>query len=771
MNQRRKDRTTKAVDFSNKVVHVFNKDSSSNSPKGTAYTEPILAPNMADDSQGPGTPKETAPTNAQPKVNADQVTPATNRPNEVVDGNVQQQQPQRLTEDDRPWMVMFLGTNEGKQASAYFKTLQRQKGKQAAELLLIRRYWAWRDQYVKSQRQGTIPSPSTTPRNPANTRRQRPSIYVPDPQVSNTVPDPSTSISNNAPDAQVSNDQGQSTPQNNSNGTPPPSQGNTLNGWLPFMQFTNPIPQRLRYTPSSGNAPGGASPGGNPPGWTPPGSTPPNQTPPGQTPPGGTPPSQPPSGGSPNGHGGRGYFPSNNNDPPDGDDDMFTTASDIPEIVRRPRAWKIKPSKDDYKTLRHIKDYTKWREHLIITTRSHGLSHLLRFDYAPETQAEQEDYEYASAWFYGMLRENVKTPTGEKIIRDNISNMYIPMILSLLHKDAQKSTHAIVGIRDLYQNIVTMRLDASYRGTLHSFIRLYEDRVLDYNTRVKEGEKISETMAKVHLRTAVSTCKPLNDVQVREAEMMVVAGREYDYGQYLQVLKHQATLQDTKNASKRSVNNHALDWQDPDDACTSAEHEDEVEVNQALSEYIINAAATERNTSRMTRSTWRSLTPEAQQIWDQLDDDSKSKILQGSSNKSATRPTRTNRKTQVNVMEQVDETTEELADEPTEDIIEDLEKDTIDINKTDAITKARDEAHPADTRKMMGSKKTTREANALKMQAFHIDYDEAIKNIDTNARYGLITSPKEWYTQTISEIYEDVQSSDSDEEDFRTGSW
>ena len=368
--------------------------------------------------------------------------------------------------------------------------------------------------------------------------------------------------------------------------------------------------------------------------------------------------------------------------------------------------------------------------------------------------------ELASAWFYGVLRDIVKTPTGEQIVRNYLQLQHIPTIMDEIHQDAKRSTHAIVNLRDLYLSIVTMRLDSTWRKSLSAFLLLFEDRVRDYNTRVPDGEKISETMAKVHLRTAVSTCRPLNDVQVRESEMMVMTGQEYTYQQYLQVLRHQATLTDTKNTPQRSVN--VTEWQESQTP-EEADEEESYQVNQSLSEYIVNAAASERNLSRMARSTWRSLTPEAQKIWDQLDDDNKAKILKSSSGKPTKRSQNNNRKVQANIAEQEPSEVDEAGD-TADETCGAQDTDTIEVNKTDAVSKAKEEAHPGDARKMLSSKgNTNREVNSVQFQSFNVNYDRAVRLVESDSSYGLVTggtyglskSPKEWHSDRTSTYVDD----------------
>ena len=120
----------------------------------------------------------------------------------------------------------------------------------------------------------------------------------------------------------------------------------------------------------------------------------------------------------------------------------------------------------------------------------------------------------------------------------------------------------------------------------------------------------------------------------------------------------------------------------------------------------------------MSRDTWRSLTPDAQKVWDQLDDESKALILSNSqSNKG-----RTKRKVQANMT--IQELTEEEDEETSSEeppASNENDGNTIQANNTEALTNAKNEAHPADPRKMMG-KKTTVEAKNVNFEQFNVNY-------------------------------------------------
>ena len=358
---------------------------------------------------------------------------------------------------------------------------------------------------------------------------------------------------------------------------------------------------------------------------------------------------------------------------------------------------------------------------LEITARAHGLIHLFDPDYEPLTLQEYKDYVDASAWFYMVLKKCVKTTTGENVIKKHIYDYNIPKVLAALAADARTSTHAVVNLRQLFLKIATMRCDANYRGTLMSFLNLFKTRVRDYNLHIIVAQQITEVMAKVHLRSAVAPCKPLNEVQIRESERIVLGEPEYRYEEYLQLLEHQATLVDARNAEKRAANSHLLEWSDPE----SEGKEEAIDVNQALSEYIIQTAASKQGV-RMSRGTWRSLTPDAQKVWDQLDDDSKALILSNSQAKKG----RAKRNVQANmtIQELTEEQDEETPSEesPTSD---ESDGDTIQANNTEVLTNAKNEAHPGDPRKMMG-KKTTVEAKNVNFKQFNVNYEAMEHTVD-----------------------------------------
>jgi hypothetical protein len=112
----------------------------------------------------------------------------------------------------------------------------------------------------------------------------------------------------------------------------------------------------------------------------------------------------------------------------------------------------------------------------------------------------------------------------------------------------------------------------------------------------------------------------------------------------------------------------------------------------------------------MDKASWDSLKPESKKVWDMLSDEEKAKIL------APTRPTSTAMVLHANQHNVV--TPEEDAPNDNEDASTHDPDATIDINN--AVSKARGEAHPGDTRRMLGSTKKT----TLKAKFAHFDYSD-----------------------------------------------
>ena len=241
--------------------------------------------------------------------------------------------------------------------------------------------------------------------------------------------------------------------------------------------------------------------------------------------------------------------------------------------------------------------------------------------------------------------------------------------------------------------ITTTRLSASqWKGTIYDFLITFDDMMTLYNKQQAHPDlHINWHQRPTYLQNAISPVKALRDVADRETDRLVLGGPPFTYEQYMEALKSAASRIDEGRVgrSKREIN------------MTQRDHEPVKETESEYDiEYLINKIKRKgfkgRRTLKMNSETWNSLSPEAQEIWDKLEQEMKDKILgsrQTKVNNALTTPTR-----KVNTVETVDDD-EESQDEPEE-------KATIQVNNV--LARAQSEAHPGDPRRMMGSTKSSK---------------------------------------------------------------
>ena len=135
----------------------------------------------------------------------------------------------------------------------------------------------------------------------------------------------------------------------------------------------------------------------------------------------------------------------------------------------------------------------------------------------------------------------------------------------------------------------------------------------------------------------------------------------------------------------------------------------------------------------MPLTTWKSLSDETQSIWDSIDEAEKAKILAASRNDSK-KPRR-----QVKLAEQVSSNETIIANSHESNVGEEEASDeeaTTTIQANTALTTARNEAHPGDPRRMMGTNTPSKhakekgskiQANKTHLEAMihaHLDSDD-----------------------------------------------
>jgi hypothetical protein len=426
------------------------------------------------------------------------------------------------------------------------------------------------------------------------------------------------------------------------------------------------------------------------------------------------------NGGMPTGGGGGGP-------PPSGNPYTHTTSNDS---MVKPL---MKPDIKSFPILKVMAEFTKWYSDSLALAKAQGVACLFDHTYKPRSSYDKDIFYFQQAFFYAVLRRVIKPPELWQFV-----NFYLPTTdaqaaLISITNHARKSTHAIITLRDSMQDIVNARMVKDWKGTALDFIIAFDAMMDEYNKCQEHPElHINSFQKRQYLQNAVTGVRGLQDVLDRESDRITMGEPAFNYEQYMSTLKSVATRLDDKRRKegKRFANWHSLEDNLPNSS--------QIDVNQAevkRLEYAINEARQKRDSSdyaaQMNRETWKSLSPETQAVWDTISKEEKAKILTYSKDRSNRRSTKahltdTNTKIDVNNHDiSSDDRDDEGPHEEPATTSEGVKVNTVMWKANNAILDARNEAHPGDPRRMMGSSQGARASIEAKLHQHLRSFDDS----------------------------------------------
>lgn len=293
-----------------------------------------------------------------------------------------------------------------------------------------------------------------------------------------------------------------------------------------------------------------------------------------------------------------------------------------------------------------------------------------------------------------MLNQKVKTFTGKRIVQVHRFSGDAQAVFRDLYIEANTSTEATLGNQDMLSKITNVVYDGRTK-TAVEFITTFEEMLDTYNEmQMDTNMRLHDSMMKTFLQNSVTNVTMLLDVSNQEKQAVARGAPVFNYAQYVNLLKSAAALYDRKKLARRSA--------------SKVEVQTHETVPQDILDYIANRTSRHVPGSTMDKTTWDSLKPESKKVWDMLDDEEKAKVLAPG------------RQTQANVLD----ANQHSMNGGTSDDDDDEEAPgstslaTGEINA--AASKARSEAHPADTRRMMGTTKKP----TLKAKFTHFDFSD-----------------------------------------------
>ena len=273
-----------------------------------------------------------------------------------------------------------------------------------------------------------------------------------------------------------------------------------------------------------------------------------------------------------------------------------------------------------------------WKCATIATADLHDTANVLKSTYVPSTNMDKEMFKEQKKFMYNVFNKTLKTDYGKFLVNEHSDDRDSQEIWKKLMDHASKSTKAAIDSIELLEYITSTRYDRSFKGSAHSYILHWREKLRLFQEMVKKTDRFSENMKMTMLQQAVSSLPELDSVKQTLQTDYVNHGTAPDYQNYVKLLLSKASAYDAQFArkkftgSRRAVNVHEFVPTDTDDdnfspvdTVSPFSTQDVNELRQFLDIYAARTS--------MPKERWDSLTPETQAIWDTLDSRSKSVIL------------------------------------------------------------------------------------------------------------------------------------------------
>ena len=178
----------------------------------------------------------------------------------------------------------------------------------------------------------------------------------------------------------------------------------------------------------------------------------------------------------------------------------------------------IKRDKSHYTTLREDKQWDAWRRSTLATARSHSCEEVFDPSYVPTSLDDKELFIEKQKFVYSVFEDKLQTDVGKALVRDHEHDSDAQTIFAALIDHAKVSTQATIDTAQLLKYITTVQLhDSLWKGTTHSFILHWCDKVRIYEGLVPKADHFTSNLKMIMLQNTVSGVPDLHRVQTQSA--------------------------------------------------------------------------------------------------------------------------------------------------------------------------------------------------------------------------------------------------------------
>ena len=177
----------------------------------------------------------------------------------------------------------------------------------------------------------------------------------------------------------------------------------------------------------------------------------------------------------------------------------------------------IKINIADYTKFKDDKQWYKWTEQIASIASLHQTSNVLNSDYVPNTQEEIELFGSHNRFMYTVFTECVQTSKGKICIRAHSKSMDGQATYKDLTKAYTDSISVSLVSASLRADLVTNRLDNSYKKSSESFLMGWSHKIMDLESI--ENSMVPDKDKRIWLTTALSGHKELSSA-IRNATVV-----------------------------------------------------------------------------------------------------------------------------------------------------------------------------------------------------------------------------------------------------------
>jgi hypothetical protein len=363
----------------------------------------------------------------------------------------------------------------------------------------------------------------------------------------------------------------------------------------------------------------------------------------------------------------------------------------------------------------------------------------------PQSQAEWQNFFRQCAWVYNLYYHIVKVLEGRRMLLEERATSNAYRVLKKLINYARTSTHAklhaqtlLKRIHDTVFNSRSAKLAAEHIDAFAEMVEQYNELQTDPRVRLTDPQILTL------LQQSVAETPRLQAVQSNDMIRVTNGLSPMNFGQYMTMLRHEATLIDEvkiRATTSRSTNVHNVDEERDEQTPEETPGVDPDDLEYRVYEAMQRAG---NENARINDVTWGTLPRDTRRAWTTIPMADREAILKAGAASG-------NRK--VNVSEVID--TLELAPEESEQspgTVDAFQASQASGSTTPRTSNPRNSdayksAHPADPRRMMS------QGNKSKPPARRAEVAERISyNVTTGRRaevaerisYNVTTEPVDW---------------------------